>query len=296
MGPATNCPVNGGTLAANAQCSVSVIFAPASTGTKSAVLSFSDNAGGSPQTVALSGTGTIASMSVSPASINFSPQTLQVPTAAQSVKITNAGGTAIQISAITVGGANPADFPQTNNCPGTLNPSASCQVNTVFQPTSGGTRAATLSISDDAAGSPQAVTLSGMGLVPSAALSVASLSFNSQLVGTTSAAEKVGVTNTGNGGLVISGLTFSGPNATEFAATHNCGKMLAPNSSCNVSVTFVPTAAGAGTATLNINDNAPDSPQSVTVTGAATDFSLAAQTGEPLSAVVTAGTTATYNL
>ncbi len=48
----------GGTLGAGASCTISVTFHPSATGARSAAVSISDNGGGSPQKVSLSGTGT----------------------------------------------------------------------------------------------------------------------------------------------------------------------------------------------------------------------------------------------
>ena len=50
----TNC---GATLATSASCTVNVTFTPAATGARAASVYFSDDAGGSPQSVALSGAG-----------------------------------------------------------------------------------------------------------------------------------------------------------------------------------------------------------------------------------------------
>jgi archaellum component FlaF (FlaF/FlaG flagellin family) len=49
------CPA---TLTTGKSCTISVIFRPTATGVRSAILGVADNGGGSPQTVALSGTGT----------------------------------------------------------------------------------------------------------------------------------------------------------------------------------------------------------------------------------------------
>jgi Abnormal spindle-like microcephaly-assoc'd, ASPM-SPD-2-Hydin len=51
------CPEGSGQLAPNASCSIGVVFAPLSTGPKSAQVIIVDDAAGSPQTVALSGAG-----------------------------------------------------------------------------------------------------------------------------------------------------------------------------------------------------------------------------------------------
>ncbi len=204
----------------------------------------------------------------------------------------------MQISTISVTGPNPGDFLQTNNCPGTLNPSATCQVSVVFKPLAGGARTASLTLADSAASSPQIVTLSGTGLVPAVTLSAASVSFAAQLAGTVSAPSLVTIMNAGNGGLVISSLALGGANPGEFAATQNCGAMLAPEASCSVSIVLQPQPgqAGPAAATLSIIDNALDSPETVALTGSVDDFSLSASTSGSLSAVVTAGTTAAYSL
>jgi hypothetical protein len=304
----SNCPGNSGTLGASAQCTVNVTFTPNSLGPQTASISFSDNVSGSPQVVSLSGTGVSASLSVLPAGIGFSPQTLQIPAANQSVVISNNGTIPVQISSVAVGGADAADFPAAPNCAGTLYPpgesknNSSCQVSVQFQPTAGGERSASLSIVDDASGSPQIVTLSGTGLVPSVALPGIIPAFSAQLVGTTSAASPIVITNTGSGALSISSLTLSGANSGDFQQTSTCvdnaqhTNMIAAGTACTVNVTFVPQAAGTRATTLNIADNALNSPQTMALSGAAVDYSVGVTPGGPQSVVVTAGQTATYGL
>ena len=76
---------------------------------------------------------------------------------------------------------------------------------------------------------------------------------------TTSPAQTVTVTNDGFGtALAISNNgTLSGANAGDFAiASNNCPASLAAGSSCNIQVTFKPTAEGTRVATLTITDNA----------------------------------------
>ena len=295
----TTCPTGGGTVGVSGSCNVNVLFAPTSTGAKSATLSFSDNVSGSPQSVSLSGTGISSpSLTVAPTNVGFQAQTLKMPSAASTVTLSNPGTTPVQISAVSIIGPNNGDFVQTNNCPGTVNPGATCQASVVFQPVAGGARTASLSFADSAAGSPQTVTLSGTGLVPAVTLSPGSLNFALQLAGTSSATASSTLLNAGNGGLVISSLGLSGANATEFSATQNCGAMLAPGASCNVSVVFQPQSgqAGAAAATLSINDNALDSPETIALSGSVDDFSLTASTSGNVTAAVSAGATANYGL
>jgi uncharacterized protein (TIGR03437 family) len=84
--------------------------------------------------------------------------------AAQTVMLTNTGTAALTISGIAITGSNSTDFEQSNNCGSSLAPAAFCAINVVFSPTALGTRAALLSIVDNAVGSPQAVALSGVAI------------------------------------------------------------------------------------------------------------------------------------
>jgi hypothetical protein len=83
-------------------------------------------------------------------------------TATQTVTLTNAGEAALNISNISI--ADPSgDFPQTNNCGTSLAPGGNCTITVTFDPTAVGTRAGTLTITDNAPGSPHTVALSGIG-------------------------------------------------------------------------------------------------------------------------------------
>jgi hypothetical protein len=78
--------------------------------------------------------------------------------------------------------------------------------------------------------------------------SPASLTFASQALNTTSAAQTVTVRNTGTGAAAISGVSVTG----DFAQTSTCGTSLAAGSSCTASVTFRPIASGTRTGTLTV--------------------------------------------
>ncbi|MGC1107643.1 MAG: SBBP repeat-containing protein [Candidatus Acidiferrales bacterium] len=93
------------------------------------------------------------------------------------------------------------------------------------------------------------------------------LTFAGQVIGTTSPAQTVTLTNFGTGGLAISGLSISGANASDFAETDNCVGSVSATSSCSISVSFTPTGAGSRTGTLNITDSAAGSPQTVSLSG-----------------------------
>ncbi|MGO9269953.1 MAG: choice-of-anchor D domain-containing protein [Terriglobia bacterium] len=98
---------------------------------------------------------------------------------------------------------------------------------------------------------------------PSVSLSPSSLSFSTQIVGTTSAAQGVTLSNTGNAALSISGIAASG----DFAQSDTCGSSVGAAASCTINVTFTPTQGGSRNGTLSVTDNAGGSPQSVGLSG-----------------------------
>ena len=99
---------------------------------------------------------------------------------------------------------------------------------------------------------------------PVVTLNPTSLTFAATVVGKTSAAKTVAMSNTGNATLNVSSMAASG----DFAiSSSTCGATLAVNASCKFKVTFTPTQIGTRTGAVTITDNAPNSPQSVSLTG-----------------------------
>jgi hypothetical protein len=100
-------------------------------------------------------------VSLSSTNLTFSQQYVGATSAAQNVTLTNAGNAALSISSIGLTGSNPGDFSQTNTCGSGIAAAANCTISVTFAPTAAGTRSASLSITDNASGSPQTVNLSG---------------------------------------------------------------------------------------------------------------------------------------
>ena len=222
---------------------------------------------GTPQKVALSGAAAISgpNATLSPTSLTFSTQAIGTTSAAKTVTLKNTGTTSLTISSIAITGTNAGNFAQTHTCGSSLAAGASCTVSVTFKPTASGTRTAALSITDNASGSPQKVTLSGIGTT--AKLSPKSLTFSAQLVGTTSPAKTVTLTNVGTTSLSITGIAITGTNPRNFAQTHTCGSSLAAGASCTMRVTFKPTTSGLRSAALSVSDSAAGSPQIASLSG-----------------------------
>ena len=203
------------------------------------------------------------SVSLTSSTVSFGNQLVASSSPPEAVALSNTGTGALSIASITITGANSGDFAQTNTCGASVAAGASCTISVTFTPSATGTRTGALTINDNAKDSPQTASLTGTGVVVVVSLSASSLSFGSQLVGTSSAAQAISLSNTGSTALTIGSIGISG----EFAQTNTCGASVAAGASCAIDVTFTPTATGTRTGTLTVNDNASGSPQTVALTG-----------------------------
>lgn len=224
--------------------------------------------------------GTNPNISIVPYSLNFANETLSVTSPYQQITLSNMSTVPLTITSILVGlvGNSSTIFtvPNYTSCVGTLSPGGgSCILDVAFTPASTGQVTDTITLTDNAggtAGTEQTITLTGTGVTAATAVTVTptSLSFPSQSVGTTSAAQNVTLTNTGSQTLSITKIAAGTTN--DFSETDNCLTapyfgVLGVSQSCSISVYFSPTASGTRTASLTISDNATGSPQAVSLTG-----------------------------
>jgi trimeric autotransporter adhesin len=217
-------------------------------------------------------------LTLSSPSLSFAPQLIGVMSGAQGETISNTGTSAVVVSSIALTGASAADFSQSSStCGSSLAAGANCTINVTFTPSQFGPRSASVTITDNTVGSPHSVSLSGVGLTsgPNATLSAASLTFATQLVGTTSPAQSIALSNYGTTTLSIAGITA----IANFGETDNCGSSLASGASCTINVTFTPSASGSLNGTVSVSDNAPGSPQSVPLNGTGVAGSCTPQGG-----------------
>jgi hypothetical protein len=237
-------------------------------------------------------------VSFSASTLSFGNQPTSTTSPAQAETVTNTGTASLTFTSIAVTG----DFAiaaSGTTCSTTVPVAASsnCVINVTFTPTATGSRSGSLTLTDDASGSPQTVNLTGTGVAtaPEAGVSPGSLTFSNQGVGTTSGSQPVTLSNTGNAALTITNIGTS----ANFGQTNNCGTGVAASGSCTINVTFLPTATGTLTGTLTITDNSngvASSTQSVALSGTGQDFSFAAASGSPTSVTVAPGSPASYTL
>jgi photosystem II stability/assembly factor-like uncharacterized protein len=158
----------GASLGPGASCQVNVSFSPVAAGSlegRLIVSSATNNV-----SIALAGAAVATpNAAVDRPSLAFWNQTVETASVSESVHLSNPGGYALAGIAISVGGANPGNFSQTNTCGTTLAAGGTCVVYVTFTPSTTGTLTASLHIADSAANSPQVVALTGTATTSSAA-------------------------------------------------------------------------------------------------------------------------------
>ena len=149
----------GSTLAIGKSCVVRVTFTPTQVGSRTGALTFTDNASDSPQSVSLSGTGTVQAM-LSPATATWSAIKVGSNGAAKTFTLSNKQSVALTgISIATSGDFNVS----TTTCSSSLAAKTNCTISVIFSPTQTGTRTGTLQVSDNTITSPQVSNLTGTG-------------------------------------------------------------------------------------------------------------------------------------
>jgi hypothetical protein len=217
-----------------------------------------------------------AVVNLSPTSINFGPVQAGHSSSPQNVTLSNTGNATLTITSVGFTGTNPTDFLiNSNTCGSQVLAGGQCTIAVVFKPTRTGVRKANLAVTDNAAGSPQTVSLSGIAQTSPLSFTPESLSFADQAIGTTSVSQNVTVAYIGTAPLTITSLALAETNAGDFSQTNNCGTGLAPNTTCTVTVTFTPTAAWSRSAAIIMVDNSQGSPHLIGVAGAGVNGGVA---------------------
>jgi hypothetical protein len=250
------------TVAPQATCPITVTFTPSIAGTETASVSVADNAPGSPQVGSLTGVGVGngPAVSFSPTSLTFATQLIGTSSTPQNITLSNIGNASLAVTSVSVG----TNYSETNNCVPSVGVGASCTITVTFKPTKPNVISGSVTVTDNATGSPQAVPLTGTGTFVN--LSPASLNFGTVVVGQLSTPQTVTLTNTAKFALTIKALKITGADSSDFTETNTC-TTVAVGGSCTITVTFKPTTTGTRTANVSISDGGGGSPQLVPLTG-----------------------------
>jgi hypothetical protein len=260
FGETDNCV---GAVAIGSSCTVQVTFLPAATGTRTGMVTIYGNVAGGQAIAVLTGTGTAAAAIVlEPIAVTFAGTDVGSVSASQNITISNTGGVTATLQTPVVAG----DFQiAANTCGLTLAAGVGCTVAIGFKPTASGTRAGSLTITDSAG--TQTAALSGLGVLPATdSLTPGALTFGAQQLNTSSAAQAVTLTNSGDAALVLIAAQVTSGN---FTVVNGCGNSLNGHSSCSMLVAFDPAVVGPGMGVLTVTDEYRAQTVALTGTGVA---------------------------
>ena len=193
--------------------------------------------------------------------------------ATQNITLTNSGNAALTISAATASGTGFSVSGLT--LPVSVNPGSTATLTAKFAPTSAGSASGSISFTDNAAGSPQVLTLAGTGVATTSTLGAnpSSVAFGSVVVGTNSS-QTITLTNSGNASVTISQASVSG---TGFSMSGMSSPMtLTAGQSTSLSAVFNPAAAGSASGTITVSSNASDPTLTIALSGTGTQGQLSA--------------------
>lgn len=296
-------------LAPSATCTISVTITPTVAGTIAGAVTIVADAPGSPFILALTGKGTYP-VTAAPASISFGSQAVGVTSGPKTVTLTNSSASSQGFSFVPSANYTAVGSGKTA-CTGILAAKAKCTLSVTFTPTANGTVAGALSIAG-AGFATQVVALTGAGTgggTSPLSFSPATVSISSTLVGMTSAAKTLTVTNSSGSTVNITNFTAIPEFTVIGTGTTPCGGALGAGASCTVAVTFSPAiAAKISGALVLMDDNASVGTQVVGLSGtgvlpvtlAPASLTFSAQTVGTTSPVktitLTNNSTATVNL
>jgi hypothetical protein len=149
----------GATVPPGSSCTIQVTFKPTQPSAETATLTIVDNGSNSPQTVALTGIGTVTSTVVYPVLVNFGGVTVG-NTGTAPVTLANASNKTMTIQSIA---AAPSVYTETNNCGSSLAPGLSCTINVTFKPAQKGSVPGTLSMGLNGKAARTEANLTGSG-------------------------------------------------------------------------------------------------------------------------------------
>ncbi|VTU43223.1 MULTISPECIES: choice-of-anchor D domain-containing protein [unclassified Variovorax] len=252
-------------LAPSATCEIQVGFNPVSGGAQAGTLVISSNDPTMPTySVALAGLSLLGSVAATPTELAFG-QVAMGEHAAQVVSIYNPGPGGVGISSIALDGLNKTAFSFTSDCGPQLGKDKACSVTVRFSPQASGAHEAALAVVPQT-GNRLTIPLTGNGPTARASVDSNSLAFGSVVVGESSAAQTVMLTNESTGPLNVYDISMA-TGAESFGVSSDCVSPLATGQSCPLYVSFTPASGGALTGALRLKTANSGGPLDVALTG-----------------------------
>ena len=252
----------GATLAPGSSCQVDVRFRPAAAGFKWALLELTTNSELGVDTAAISGFAEVsAPLEVKPGNADFGSGWVGKYSGSETFRVQNTGLAAATVSSIAVETSGAPSFSiESDDCSGVLlEPGETCEFAVEFEPQAEGPVEGTAKVYADVLADPLEVALKGEGeLVPDILSNPTQRNFGQVGIGRTGGPRTLEIKSIGSKALTIGNLEISGADAASFSFTDNCsGRVIQPGASCNVFISFRPTAERAYEATLEIHSDAP---------------------------------------
>ena len=230
------------TLAPRERCEIGAVFAPALAEARTATLTVRRE-GGRPLTSALHGTGFPETLPRLDGSVELGE--VEVGSRSEARKLTLTAGSR-RLTILEVSSDPPREFHVTDDCPEALAAAASCSIEVVFEPAAGGSRTATLEVVL-AGREPLRSQVTGTGVVPPM-IRPSTVDFGQVVVDTREPAT-IRLT-AGSKPLTVKDTQTD--DSRQFIVSNACEGRLDPGASCDITVLFLPLAAGGHSARLSV--------------------------------------------
>jgi Abnormal spindle-like microcephaly-assoc'd, ASPM-SPD-2-Hydin len=251
---------------------IKIQFAPLSPGSAAGGFTLTSDASNSPLTVELVGMGAQPGLTISPTAISFG-NVLVGQSGTQAITLMNTSSSNVVVNLATVSGN--AFGINGLTLPTTIAAGQSVSFNAQFTPTATGSSTGGISFTDNAAGSPQAIILSGSGVTQNSTLSAnpASAAFGTVAVGGTGT-QTITLSNSGNASTTISAVTITGAGFNAIGLT--APLVIPAGQSATFTAQFAPATAGSAVGNITIASNASNAALSIALSGAAGQAQLSA--------------------
>ena len=263
------------TIAPGQSKTIQIQFAPLTPGSAAGGFTITSDAANSPLSVALEGTGAQPGLAISPATITFG-NVVVGQSSTQAITLTNTSASNVVVNLATVSGTGFGISGLT--LPATIGAGQSVSFSAQFTPAATGAGTGSISFTDNAAGSPQTMILTGSGVTQSSTLSAnpAIAAFGNVAVGSTGS-QTVTLTNSGNASTTISGVTTTGAGFSIMGLT--APLVIPAGQGATFTAQFAPTTAGSASGNIAIASNASNAMLSISLSGTAGQAQLSANPG-----------------
>jgi len=244
--------------------SFTATLTPTSAGSPTGTVSIVSNAPGSPLKINLSGSvpAAQAQISISPSALAFN--TVAVGSSAtQNFTLTNTGNAALNITAAGITGSG---YTTNLSAPATIAPGANSTFTVTYAPTSEGSASGSVSLTSNAPGSPEAITLSGTGLQAQPAANPTSTTFANVAVGNSNS-QPITLKNNGNTTLTFSQVSVTGSSSGFSVTGISTTTTIAAGASTTFNAVFTPTLAGTVSGSVVLTTNGAPSQLTVALSG-----------------------------